>query len=110
MTFAPSRANLRAVAWPIPRPAPVMMLILPASLMRLALCFRGLLDGRDSSRICGIAQWARRRERRPGSGVCAAARKERPQPLPAFLREHTSVYVRMVVESRLRKQIDYAPG
>ena len=42
MTFAPSRANFSAVAWPMPRAAPVMMQILPASLMRLPFCCSGL--------------------------------------------------------------------
>src|SRR3954447_6203742 len=33
ITIAPSRPNLSAVAWPMPRPAPVMMDTLPCSRM-----------------------------------------------------------------------------
>src|SRR5215471_3594217 len=38
-TLAPSRANIRAVAAPIPDAAPEMMAILPASLIGVLLCF-----------------------------------------------------------------------
>src|SRR5215472_12478451 len=38
-TLAPSRANMRAVAAPIPDAAPEMMAILPASLIGVLLCF-----------------------------------------------------------------------
>src|SRR6516164_6959005 len=38
-TLAPSRANMRAVAAPIPKAAPEMMATLPASLIGVLLCF-----------------------------------------------------------------------
>ena len=115
-TFAPSRANLSAVAWPMPRAAPVMMQTLPASLMRLPFPVLGCLDAADSSRICGVAQ------RRIGDRLISAAarrrslcdsapprgRKNARSTSPHSSASTPALHLGVMVQARLREQVDDA--